>query len=154
MKSLDTLLAEAVSKMKPATLRKFQEQTRGEKVSQETLINVAEKLVAEDGESVRESGRSPIRRNNGGARQITEAERGESVMQDCDRVLFEGMEAARSTAKGIADLVEVGGRYERKAPGADQLTEAQRADYEFCRLLDMSEADAMKVATSKGGIRD
>ena len=69
-------------------------------------------------------------------------------MQEADRVLFEGMEKARSTAKGISQLVESGGEYRRKAEGADDLTESQRQDLEFCRQLGMSEADALKVAKS------
>jgi hypothetical protein len=153
MKSLDTLLAEAVKKMKPATLKKFHERTRGEKLPQESLISVAESLVAEDGEDAREPGR-PIRRNNGGSRQPSEAEDRRGLMQEADRVLFEGMEAARSTAKGIADFVEVDGEYRRKPDGADQLTESQREDLAFCRMLHMSESDAMRVVTSKGSIRD
>ncbi len=141
MKSLDTLLAEAVGKMKPSTRKKFHEKTTGENISQESLINIAESMVAEDGElAVRES--RPIRRNNGASDPAYETV--ESIMAEGDRILMEGI-AKRDPAFAKAAQVS--------EAGVSSLTPKQRADYEFCRLLHMSESDALKVATSNA-IRD
>ena len=133
MKSLDTLLAEAVGKMKPASRTKFNEQTRGESISQESLINMAESLVAEDGAAeLRES--RPIRRNNGASSHVESDPRAES-----DAILAEAI-AKRDPA--FAKAVQV------SEAGVASLMPKQRADYEFCRLLRMSESDALKVANS------
>lgn len=139
MKSMDTILAESIGEMDVFQKDQFWKQ-RKSGMPIEAQVNLAKEVL------LTESRR--ITRNNGGSRQLTEAERSESVMQECDRVLFEGMEKARSTAKGISQLVERGGEYRRKAEGADDLTESQRQDLEFCRQLGMSEADALKVAKS------
>lgn len=144
MKSMDTILAESVGQMDVFQKDAFWKK-RKSGMPIEAQVSLAKEVL------LTESRR--ITRNNGGGRQLTEAETRESAMQECDRILFSGMEAARSTAKGISELVEVSGEYRRRAEGADQLTESQRADLEFCRQLGMSESDAMKVATSKGGVR-
>ena len=134
MKSLDTLLAEAVEKMKPATRKRFAEQTRGERISQESLVNVAESMVAEDGEvSIRES-RQPIRRNNGAQGPIDESEHSP---EKSEALLLEGLRKARPQA--FEKLTE-------QTTSHAALSESQRKEYDFCRMLRMSESDALKVA--------
>jgi len=130
MKSLDTLLAEAVGKMKPSTRRRFSEQTNGERISQESLIHIAESMVAEDGEL---SASRRITRNNGASSYAESDPREES-----DRLLTEAI-SKRDPA--FAKAVQV-------TEGLRDLTPKQRADYDFCLMLRMSEADALKVAKS------
>jgi hypothetical protein len=137
MRSLEVILAESVGQMTPAQLAKWKK-TNSAEGSVEAAINMANEILRES---------VPIRRNNGGTLQLSEAEQSQSAMQECDRILFAGMEKARSTAKGLSEMVESGGEYRREAESSE-LTEAQRADYDFCRLIGMSEADADKVARS------
>ena len=141
MKSLETLLAESLGLMTESQKSKFYDK-RVKGMPIEGQVHLAKECL----EDVRESRR--ISRNNGGTRQVTEQDRREGVMAECDRVLFSGMEACRSTAKGISDLVESNGQYVRKTEGQEQLTESQRQDYEFSRLIGLSESEALTVAKS------
>jgi hypothetical protein len=142
---METLLAESVAQMSEGQkTRFFERRAKGSPI---------EGQVALATEVLQESGARPIRRNNGGSRELSESERRQGMMQEADALLFEGMERCRSTAKGVSELVEVNGAFVRKPDGAERLSEPQREDLAFCRLLGMSESDALRVATSKGGIR-
>jgi hypothetical protein len=127
MKSIDTLLAEAIGKMSPATLGKYNERVAGKRLPQENLVNIAESLVAQEGQ------RSPIRRNNGAQGLIDEGFSPEKA----DAMLIEGLIKARPQQN--AGLI-------KETATADQLTESQRKDYEFAKMVGMSEEDALKSA--------
>jgi hypothetical protein len=134
MKSLESLLAEAVGKMTPDQRQKFiAAKTTGMPI--EGILNLAESICGET--SVRES--RAIRRNNGGQRV---EESGDFSMEKADEILFEGLRKARPQA-----WTEV-----KESPEASGLTESQRKDYDFCRLLGMSEADSLRSV--KADIRD
>jgi hypothetical protein len=143
MISLESRLAEAVSKMKRATLKKWREETyhdeNGGRLTLEAQINVAESLLREDGEvAVREPAmRGSIRRHNGGGAYVSESSR--DPYAEGDRILMEGIKARRPQA--FQEAKEGG-------PEGPALSESQRREYEFCKLLGMSEADAVKVAKS------
>ena len=104
MISLDEKLGTAVAKLKPSGRKKYQERTRGERLSQETLINIAESLVAEDGAvEVRES--RSIRRNNGSAReagQNTEAD----FRAESDAILMEALSKRDPRLKKATEVSE------------------------------------------------
>lgn len=147
MKSMETLLSESLGAMNEGQKAKFfDRRIKGSPI--EAQVALAETVLKES------SGRSKITRNNGGSRQLSEAERNQGAMQEADRVLFEGIEACRETSKGISDFVDVGrGEYVRITEGQDQLSDDERRDMQFCRGIGLSEADALKVVKSKGGIR-
>src|SRR5438270_1154448 len=100
MKSMDTILAESIEEMDAFQKDQFWKK-RKSGMPIEAQVNLAKEVL------LTESRR--ITRNNGGTRQITEAERSESVMQEADAILFKGLEAARPRAKGISQRVESGG---------------------------------------------
>lgn len=135
MISLDEKLGTAVAKLKPSSRKKYQERTRGERLSQETLINIAESLVAEDGAvEVRES--RSIRRNNGSAReagQNTEAD----FRAESDAILMEALSKRDPRLKAATEVSENG-----------RLTESQKQDYDFAVAIGLSESEALKVALS------
>jgi hypothetical protein len=139
MKSLDQILGEAVTKMKPSQLRSYRGKTQGGEPI-ETLISIAESCLKEGGEDARESGRQSIRRNNSGS-YVDESGGGSEA--ESEAMLLEGLRRVRPQA--FANSVE--------ATEAARLTPQQRRDYEFCKMLNMSESDALKVASS-GAIRD
>jgi hypothetical protein len=138
MKSLDTLLAEAVEKMKSSTRKRFAKKTAGEKMSAELLVNIAESLLDEDGEEVRES---RIRRNNGAAGFVSESEAQTAELKESQVAAFLASGFDERTAKAMAGLDEI-------SQAGESLSESQRADYEFSRLIGLSESEALKVAKS------
>jgi len=146
MISLEAKLAKNVELMTESQRSKFAEKSKGMRGSVEPQVLLSEQILQESGRR--------IARNNGGTRNLTEAESRESAMAECDRILFEGMEKCRSTAKGLSDLVESGGEYVRVSQGGvRRFTTQQGQDYDFARLIGLSESDAEKVAKS-GCLRD
>jgi hypothetical protein len=77
-----------------------------------------------------------IRRNNGGSAIAESAD----PFAKGDAILLEGLHKARP-AHGMDKIAEAGQAF-------DGLSEAERADAEFCRLLGMTEAESLKVAKS------
>lgn len=134
MKSLDTLLAEAVGKMKPATRKKYNEQTRrddGVRISQESLVNIAEALLAEDGPL--DYGRPARIKRNNGASSYAESD----PLAEADRIIEEAIGRRDPAYAKAASVSE---------SALASLSESQRKEYEFCLMLRMSESDALKVA--------
>ena len=130
MESLDGKLGRLVQEFNRGQLKEFRSRTRGGE-SVETLIFIAES-VAKD-EALRESGRTPIRRNNGGS-SYAEPDR----MSEADAVLFSALSEARPQAFKKNEEVRESGR----------LTQQEEQDFEFARLIGLSESDALKVAKS------
>jgi len=149
MLSLEAKLASVIEDMSESQRAKFYAEVkeRGIRGNVEPQLHAAERIMSEfPGREKR------YVRNNGAARRPSEAEQLSSAMQEADATLFEALEASRPSAKGLsAALAESGGEFRRK-PEENELTESQRKDLEFCRLLGMSEADSIKVA--KSGIGD
>jgi len=137
MKSLEAIVAEACDKMTPAQHEEFTRRRRrlGDGGTMEAVVFLAESVAKDDtiGEFA-----PKIRRNNGG----TYVQESREPFAEADRVLLDGIKARRPQA--FAQLAE-----QTTAEGAQtQLSESQKKDYEFCKLLGMSEADALKVANS------
>jgi hypothetical protein len=141
-KSMETLLAESLQEMDVFQKDAFWKKRRSG-MPVEAQVNLAKECLLTESRS--------IRRNNGGTRELSEAQRTESMFAETDKILFEGMAKARSTAAGLSDMVEVNGRFE-KARGSFQLAESSRSDYDFCRQIGLSHEEAMKVVNS-GGIK-
>lgn len=158
MLSLEAKLAAIVEAMNPAERKRFADKSKNMRGNVEATLTIAESILGADvaesrrTENIRESGQR-ITRNNGGSRQSTDADRKADMMEAADAELFTCMEACRSTAKGIANLVEVNGNYVDKTSGADQLSESERQDLEFCRQIGLTESESLKVVKSKGGLR-
>jgi hypothetical protein len=128
MISLDQKLGELVSKMSASQKEKFFE-LRKKEMTQEALVNLAESCCVDELPSAG-TGRKIVR-NNGASSYAESDPRAES-----DRILMEALSKRDpELAKAIKETAAV-----------DQLTESQRKEYEFCLMLHMSEADAMKVA--------
>lgn len=125
MRSMEALLAESIGSMTEAQKNKFFfRRTKG--MSLETQVNLAKEVLVSESQ--------PIRRNNGASSYAESDPRAES-----DAILAEAI-AKRDPAFAKAAQVS--------EAGVASLTPKQRADYEFCRLLHMSESDALKVANS------
>jgi hypothetical protein len=93
---------------------------------------IAESVMKD--ETIRES-RTKITRNNGGTREPAETDpRAES-----DRILTEAL--ARRDPR-FAKSLEV------SEGGAERLSPQQKEDYDFAKLIGLSESDALKVALS------
>jgi len=125
MKSLESKLAECVGKMSEAQREKFMK-TRTYGASTETVLNLAESVLGE------EPVRAAIRRNNGG-QAVQEAE---YSMDKADAMLIEGLRSRGCLPQGTVECQE-----------ASALQGAARKDYEFCRLIGMSESDSLKSAS-------
>jgi hypothetical protein len=127
---MEALLSESIGAMSEAQKNKFFfRRTKG--MSVETQVNLAKECLSETDRT--------IRRNNG-AQRVEES--GDFSMEKADEILFEGLRKARPQA-----WTEV-----KESPEASGLTGDQRKDYEFCRLLGMSEADSLRSV--KADIRD
>ena len=125
MKSLEVLLSETLGEMTEKQKNKFFER-RQKGMSIEGQVSLAKECLAKES-----FGRDPIRRNNGGQRVD---ESGDFSMEKADEILFEGLRKARPQA-----WTEV-----KESPEASGLTGAQRKDYEFARLIGLSEKDALR----------
>lgn len=130
MKSIDTLLAEAIGKMSPTTLGKYNERVAGKKLPQENLVNIAESLVAQEGQ------RSPIRRNNGSQGVVDESAR---LRQESDDLLMEAIAKRDPAFASAYQLVK------ETSGHASNLTESQKKEREWLLAIGMSEADATKA---------
>jgi hypothetical protein len=131
MKSLDVVLAESIGEMTEAQKNKFFDaRVKGSPV--EAQVALAAEVLKES------SGRGPIRRNNGGMRQLSEAEQHQCALDHIDTMILEGIREKRPQTVKITEQT------------VGELSESEREDYEFCRLLNMSEADAMRVVRSGG----
>jgi len=137
MVSIEEKLGRLTQKFNRAQLKSFRERTQGGE-SAETLLCIAEAVMAESGSEFRESGRSPIRRNNGGSF----VEESGYSMEKADEVLFTALQECRPQAFKKGDEVRE----------SAALTAKQREDFEFSKLIGLSEAEALKVALS-GDIR-
>jgi hypothetical protein len=139
MESIEGKLGRLISEMSRAALKAYRNTCQGCETA-ECLCNIAESCIKEfpkETTDVRESGYK-IRRNNGG----TYVEESRESFAEADRILLEGIRAKRPQAFQVSEQATA-----EKARAA-ALTESQKKDYEFCKLLGMSEADALKVASS------
>jgi hypothetical protein len=131
MKSMETLLAEAVQRMTEDQRNKFiATKTTGMPI--EGLVSLAESICG--GTAVRESQRR-ITRNNGAQRDGFQES---DPRAESDRILTEAI-ARRDPAFAAAI---------KETATAEQFSESQKKEYEFAKLF-MSESDALKsVSTS------
>lgn len=128
MKSMEVLLSETLGAMSEKQKAAFFEK-RQKGMPIEGQVSLAKECLAQ------ESFGQPIKRNNGASSYVEESEFSESKSE---QMLAELMELSRPQAfKGSVALKEV-----------SALTESQKKEFEFCRLLGMSEADSLKSAKS------
>jgi hypothetical protein len=132
MESIDGRLGRLALEMTEAQRREYKRRSEGSGRSAENLIMIAESVMKD--ETIRES-RTKITRNNGGTREPAETDpRAES-----DRILTEAL--ARRDPR-FAKSLEV------SEGGAERLSPQQKEDYDFAKLIGLSESDALKVALS------
>jgi hypothetical protein len=136
MISLDQKLGELITEMTPEQLKAYRINSKaGAPI--ENLIYVAEAAIKElpKTEYIGRTGAQPrICRNDGTSGYAQSDPRAES-----DRLLTEAL-AKRDPrfAKAVAVSEQ----------GVASLSESQKKEFDFCKMLGMSEADALKVATS------
>lgn len=162
MKSLETKFAEAMDAIKKAKCTKQYEEaskTFTTTTTIETKLNAAEAVLADAG-VVREA--QPIKKNNGRVENFVEGSPFNEG-REFSPGYVQGNTAAHLTEKSnkaLADgLLKIGkiteAEYAKmtgaKPEGYDKLTDQQRKDFDFARLIGISEADAFKVAKLSGG---
>lgn len=152
MKSLHTKLNEALEKMTSKQRDKFFESRKsGDPV--EVQVNCAEAILAG---KVKES--TPARKNNGatenfvegspfneGRNGVTENNTQKDVCAKGDKVLADGLlKLGKITEAEHAQMVGA------KPQGYEKLSEQQRKDFDFCRLIGISESDAFRLTKITG----
>jgi len=141
MENLEAKLGSLIQEMSPAQLKAYRAKTQGGETV-ETLLNIAEAAIEEFPAGINEPGHK-IRRNNG----ATHVQENREPFAEADRILLEGIRARRPQAFQVSE------RATAEKAQASALTESQKKDYEFCKLIGMSEADALMVQT-ENCIRD
>lgn len=129
---MEALLAESIGSMTEAQKNKFFfRRTKG--MSVETQVNLAKEVLVSES-------RQPIRRNNGACGPVDEAEYSE---EKSEAMLLEGLRKARPQSFERYDKVIT-----EPTTAFAALTGSQKKEFEFCKMLGMSEADALKVANT------
>jgi|HubBroStandDraft_5_1064220.scaffolds.fasta_scaffold454326_1 hypothetical protein len=135
MQSLYAKFANLVESMSPKQRDQFYQASGRRSMTIETKVQIAERVLS--GKKLNESQTEQIRENarivrNNGSQVFTEADRKVQAVEEADTKLFKAL--------GIP--------VKDKLPKVIQEAGPQVvADYEFCRRLPMSEADAVKCAT-------
>ena len=127
MKSNDTLLAEAIDRLREAgRLKAFyaRKAKLGDSATVETLIAEAKTALAE-------APQARIRRNNSGGF----VQESKEPFAEVDRLIIESIERRTGRSAKSAD-----------ASALEALSESQRKEYDFCLMLRMSPDDALRVA--------
>ncbi|MGA9608373.1 MAG: hypothetical protein WBR21_15350 [Rouxiella badensis] len=123
MISIEAKLAESIGEMTEAQKNKFFDaRVKGSPV--ETQVALAAEILKET---------APIRRNNG-----SQSHAEPDALAECDRMIMEAIREKRPQSVKITEQT------------VGELSESQREDLAFCKLIGMSEADAMKVVKNGG----
>jgi hypothetical protein len=160
MKSVEAKFAEACDALKKANKFKTFEQQRKPGMSIETQLNCAE-AVLKDAGVVRTKESTPIKKNAGAAEMFVEGspfngDRGQSFSEGyvqqttdpCakgDKIMFdELLKLGKITESEHAKMLG------QKPSGYEQLSEQKKKDYDFARLIGLSEQDAFRLVKIAG----
>ena len=107
--------------------------------------SVAAPIVKHNGRGDNFNESDPLQRAEGKPVQMTETNTPQNVCSKGDKVMFDGfLKLGKITEAEHAKLVG------KKPAGYEQLSEKQRKEFDFARLIGINEADAFKLARMTG----